>query len=653
MLRELALVRPHALILQDLGLVRIVREFFPELPMHASTQMGFHNSPGAEVARTLGFRRVILERQVSIQEVQQIAANTTIELEIFVHGALCSSRSGQCLLSSWMGGWSGNRGRCKQPCRRRYHSEEGNGFFFSTKDLCSIDEIPHLRNMRIASLKIEGRLKSAEYVNQVVQAYRMVLDAAPKLTAQALHEARSILSDIPSRRWTPAFKTAADFAPVIKHDSLGTSGRPCGRVTRSTGHGIFVDVTYPFRVGDTLRLQPPSGDEGPVFAPTRIMVDRRSVSKVTPGTACYIPCDKEVPSRCTVYRTGSQPIDRSARIAALPLARAALDLSVDFTHERLRINLPAVDKEWSVQVDTQKAQHHSLTAELLIDELRRTRSTLFVTANVQARVTEDLFLPARELKRLRREFWLWVEQTITPEDLSEACSAHAAAALQDLAAPSAHPTFSPQHTVAITGGTAASYKADIVAGYIDTPLAHVDEIILPDFCPEGDLPALRQRLRTLVQEGHHRFRVTSLFALHLLPVHDGAIVTTSFPLPACNRSAVGQLMALGATKVQAWVELERSAIESMTSDLQGALEVFVYGRLPLLTSRFLLAANGSISDGRGAAFTVESEGIMHNVYPGKVFQVSAPHGVSMFTDLTHCEPAAPKTSTFNYDRELV
>ena len=154
MLSELSAIRPDAVIVQDIGLVRMIREHFPRLVIHGSTQMAIHNSAGVKVAESMGIKRVILERQVSLDEIMQIRKETSMELEVFVHGALCCSRSGVCLLSSWMGGWSGNRGKCKQPCRRRYHSDSGNGFFFSTCDLYSLDAIPDLKKAGISGLKI-------------------------------------------------------------------------------------------------------------------------------------------------------------------------------------------------------------------------------------------------------------------------------------------------------------------------------------------------------------------------------------------------------------------------------------------------------------------------------------------------------------------
>ncbi|MDD3886628.1 MAG: U32 family peptidase, partial [Victivallaceae bacterium] len=163
-------IAPDALLVQDLGVLRIAREYFPTLELHASTQMGFHNSAGLALAKKLGVKRVVLERQMTLDELRAVRKSTDLELEVFVHGALCASLSGECLFSSYLGGYSGNRGKCKQPCRRRYFSRDGNGFFFSTQDLCGVNALPELCKMGVDSLKIEGRLRQPDYVSQTVGA---------------------------------------------------------------------------------------------------------------------------------------------------------------------------------------------------------------------------------------------------------------------------------------------------------------------------------------------------------------------------------------------------------------------------------------------------------------------------------------------------
>ncbi len=174
---ELEHLKVDGLIIQDLGLYQLAHRYFPEIPLHASTQMVIHNLAGVRILEKLGFERVVLARELSLAEIAYISKNSSLEIEHFIHGALCYSMSGHCLFSSYIDGRSGNRGRCIQPCRRRYHHEGESGFYFSTSDFSAIELIPDLANAGVMSLKIEGRMKSPEYVAAVVTAYRTVIDS--------------------------------------------------------------------------------------------------------------------------------------------------------------------------------------------------------------------------------------------------------------------------------------------------------------------------------------------------------------------------------------------------------------------------------------------------------------------------------------------
>lgn len=172
-----------ALIIQDLGVYGFCKKYFSDLPLHASTQMSAHNLQDVLRLEKMGFKRVVLARELSLEEAKEIKQKCKIEIEYFVHGALCFSYSGQCLFSSMIGGRSGNRGKCAQPCRKRYSLIEINsgknlnieGYMFSTKDLCSLDLFEKMNF--IDSLKIEGRMKSAAYVGGVVQKYRKMMES--------------------------------------------------------------------------------------------------------------------------------------------------------------------------------------------------------------------------------------------------------------------------------------------------------------------------------------------------------------------------------------------------------------------------------------------------------------------------------------------
>jgi len=177
-LKYLANQGPDALIVQDFGIVAMARAEFPSLRLHASTQMNIASARGANALSRHGVSRVVLARELSLEEIKSVKSETNLELEVFVHGALCISVSGLCLFSSFLGGKSANRGMCTQACRRLYHRAEGeNGYYFSPNDLQLLEHVPQLAAAGVSALKIEGRMKSASYVGTVVSAYRLVVDA--------------------------------------------------------------------------------------------------------------------------------------------------------------------------------------------------------------------------------------------------------------------------------------------------------------------------------------------------------------------------------------------------------------------------------------------------------------------------------------------
>ena len=192
LIRQAAQCGVDAFIVQDLGIVRLCKEIAPSVPLHGSTQMTIHSLPGVRLCAAWGFTRVVLSRELSREEIRYICANSPIEIEVFGHGALCMGYSGQCYLSAAIGGRSGNRGRCAQPCRQSYGFERWqNQYPLSLKDNCLVHYVKDLEEMGVASLKLEGRMKRPEYVAAVTQVYRQAIDSGnvTKPMMERLHTA--------------------------------------------------------------------------------------------------------------------------------------------------------------------------------------------------------------------------------------------------------------------------------------------------------------------------------------------------------------------------------------------------------------------------------------------------------------------------------
>ena len=242
-------MRVDGVIVQDLAVARLIRNHFPAIPLHASTQMTIHNTAGVQVLKELGFQRAVLARELALDEIAAIAAATTVEIETFVHGALCFSISGQCFFSSYLGGHSGNRGRCAQPCRRLYDHRGKQGHFFSTSDLSAIDMLPDLVRAGVKSLKIEGRMKSAEYVASVVEAYRLVLDAPERTRKEALATAKEILKFSFGRTPTKGFLASQQPDDIANPWQKGGTGRYIGQIKGIKVKRLTFDTRDALHVG--------------------------------------------------------------------------------------------------------------------------------------------------------------------------------------------------------------------------------------------------------------------------------------------------------------------------------------------------------------------------------------------------------------------
>ena len=214
-------VGPDALIVQDYAIMRMCQEFFPDMELHASTQMNVESSSAVRLLQKNGIKRVVLARELGLEEIKKIKNETGAELEVFVHGALCVSESGLCLFSSFLGGKSANRGMCTQACRRFYTAQVPGGikqgYYFSPCDLQLIDKIPDLIEAGVNSFKIEGRMKSAEYVGSVVSAYRYVIDHYKEDKKGAIAAGKRMLASDFARSKTSYWYNFSDYEESVKN----------------------------------------------------------------------------------------------------------------------------------------------------------------------------------------------------------------------------------------------------------------------------------------------------------------------------------------------------------------------------------------------------------------------------------------------------
>jgi putative protease len=289
------------LIVQDLGLVRLIREYFPGIPLHASTLLSANNSIALHGFKELGFERVVLARELTLKEIENIAQQSDIEIEVFVHGAMCFSYSGLCLFSSFLGGKSGLRGKCVQPCRRHYsYIEQGKGnskqskgkYLFSMNDLSGLAVVPELLKAGVTSLKIEGRLRSATYVSHIVQAYRMVMDASPEQFQHVLVEAEKLKDFAMGRTTSSGYFLSPQPVDAITPHQSGNMGEFLGRlgVAKAFEDRFYAKLTLKteLEVGDRLRLHSDPTGERLAFTVKELRKENEQVQQADAGSKVQI-----------------------------------------------------------------------------------------------------------------------------------------------------------------------------------------------------------------------------------------------------------------------------------------------------------------------------------------------------------------------------
>jgi putative protease len=316
-LAALEALKADALIVQDLGISYLARKFFPGLRLHASTLMGAHNSLNVRQFAEMGFQRVVLARETTLGEIGQIHKQCPVELEVFVHGALCFAYSGLCLFSSYLGGKSGLRGRCVQPCRRRYTwGGKGRslgspaGYLFSMNDLAGLELIPQLRQAGVSSLKIEGRMRSAQYVGSVVKAYRLALDNPA--TPAVLAEAKELLEQAMGRKASLGYFKKAQPTDIIAPQHSGNIGLFLGKTEKVTANRAQMTLKEPLRIGDRLRIHQEGSGERQSFTLKGLWQGKMALDKAAAGSKVQLDLPPGAQWGDSLYKVDSEERRRQA-----------------------------------------------------------------------------------------------------------------------------------------------------------------------------------------------------------------------------------------------------------------------------------------------------------------------------------------------------
>lgn len=398
-----------AIILSDIGVAEVLRKRYPNMELHASTQISAHSLNDVLELKKVGFNRVVLARELSIEEIKEICDNVDIDIEVFIHGAICISYSGQCLMSSMLGDRSGNRGRCAQPCRQSYKLinkttgkiiDVNGNYLLSPKDLCSIENIEKILDTGVKSLKIEGRMKRPEYVAVVTSRYRKTIDnyINNKITddKKALKED---LEAIFNRKFTSGYLMSKNGSDIVNLDKPNNVGVKVGEVLNfnSKKNKLKIKLSGKLSKGDGINLG--GGSIG------RIIKNGEIFDFGVAGEIIEIDFVKNIKSKTPVYKTSDKLlVDNANKSFIEGIENKKINLKCEIfikVGEKAKFILENIEVYSDEKIE--KANDKEAEIDKIIEKLCKTGGTPYKFVFDNIFVDKDVFVPVSVLNNLRRK----------------------------------------------------------------------------------------------------------------------------------------------------------------------------------------------------------------------------------------------------------
>lgn len=424
-----------AAIVQDLGFALLLKEFVPGLRLHASTQMTSYSCQGAELLYKLGFERVVLARELSLKEISEIKSRVPIQTEIFIHGALCICYSGQCLLSSSIGkslSRSGNRGTCAQPCRMKYSlcdnfgKKIDDGYLLSAKDINSIEFLKNIIESGADSLKIEGRMKSPEYVGIITSKYRKALDYIQGISPSNITEndIKEICQIFNRGGFSKGYFYGKDPLNTVYKKTPKNMGLPLGKVISANPKlsSVFVSLEEDISIGDGIEILTES-EKKPGGIISGISLNGKLVKSASKGQTATLSRislkdSKRIPAGSRVIKTSdkelltrvSQTYREGSCIKKIPLDAELVfreNAPLEFTLRSENISFSGKSLIFPV-----KAVSSGITRESLSSRFLRTDTFPFLPTIKKLTFEENLFIPVSEINRLRRHVYSGISELL-------------------------------------------------------------------------------------------------------------------------------------------------------------------------------------------------------------------------------------------------
>jgi len=399
-----------AVIMQDIGMIDLVRKTYPNLEVHASTQVHIHNLEGVKLCEELGLKRVVLARETPIELIEEIKNNTDLELEIFIHGALCMSYSGQCLISALIGSRSGNRGTCAQICRQPYSLEidgkvvEKDKYLLSTKDLNSLENISKLIEIGVHSLKIEGRMKRPEYVYLVTSIYRKAIDNYKKygktnITDKDIKEIKKIFN----REFTKGFLFNEENDNFINTHRPNHMGIKIGKVLEYKNNNVKIKLNDNLNINDGIRIIG-NNDTGSIV--TIMCKNGNRINNAYSGDIITIPIKDSVNVNDIVVKTSDynqlKNIEEKINVNKKIGIKGTCILKIG---EPIKLCVSDYKNNVDLASDyiVEKAIKSETTIDRINEQLNKLGDTVYKFDELNIECDNDIFVPINKLNELRRE----------------------------------------------------------------------------------------------------------------------------------------------------------------------------------------------------------------------------------------------------------
>ena len=399
-----------AIIIQDLGMFDLVRKVYPNLELHASTQMHIHNLNGVLNLQKWGAKRVVMARETSYETLKEIKKHTSIELEVFVHGALCVSYSGQCLMSSLIGGRSGNRGKCAGTCRQQYNLIDDNGkkyngdsYLLSTRDLNTLEDIGKLIELGIDSFKIEGRMKRAEYVYLVVSIYRKAIDNYLKYKETRITENDILeLKKIYNRKFTKGYLfNDKNIMNTYRPNHLGIK---IGKVIKKDKNSIYIKLNNKLINGDGIRFLNKVEDDGLIIS--QMYINKQKVISAKENDVIEIKGNINCDNGATVIKTtDKEQMDKLNNLINKRTRKVSINGKVIVKQDEfMKITLNDGKNEVTFISDEkpQLATNKPLMKEDIEKQIKKINDTIYTFRNLEIYTDNKSFVPLSKLNEIRR-----------------------------------------------------------------------------------------------------------------------------------------------------------------------------------------------------------------------------------------------------------